>query len=55
MPLTAPLPDAIWITPHAPPVYGRPPQRRKPLTDTAALTLLDEATAYAVIFPKRTP
>ena len=53
MSLTAPLPNLLWITPQSPPVYGRPPSRRKPLTDTAALALLDDVTVYAVLFPKR--
>lgn len=53
MSLTAPLPNLLWITPQSPPGYGRPPPRRKPLTDTAALALLDDVTVYAVLFPKR--
>lgn len=52
MPLTTPLPHAIWINPHPPPIYGRPPPQRKPLTDVAALALLDEATALAAVFQR---
>lgn len=53
MPLTAPLPKPIRITQHPPPAYARPKARRKPLTDIAALALLDEVTVYAALFSKR--